>query len=80
MNAIEQVDQMGDQAESDEAESGESGDPTGGGSGGSPMMLMEQLLDRVEGNPAYLMKNQFMLEEQRMMSDQRGQLYEPRPW
>jgi hypothetical protein len=70
---------MGDQAESDEAESGENGDPTGS-SGGSPMMLMEQLLDQVEGNPAYLMRNQFMLEEQRMMSDQRGQLYEPRPW
>ena len=54
-------------------------DPTGT-SGGSPLMLMEQLLDQVEGNPAYLMRNQFMLEEQRMMTDRRGQLYEPRPW
>jgi Ca-activated chloride channel family protein len=79
MNAIEQFDQMGDQAEPGETETGEGGDPTGT-SGSSPMMLMEQLLDQVEGNPAYLMKNQFMLEEQRVMSDRRGQLYEPRPW
>ena len=41
--------------------------------------MMEQLLDQVEGNPAYLMRNQFMLEEQRM-SDKGGRLYEPRPW
>jgi Ca-activated chloride channel family protein len=42
-------------------------------------MVMEQLLDQVEGNPSYLMRNQFMLEEQRMNEDG-GRLYEPRPW
>jgi Ca-activated chloride channel family protein len=79
MSAIEQVDQMADQAEPGEPETGEGGDPAGT-SGGSSMMLMEQLLDQVEGNPAYLMRNQFRLEEQRLMSARRGQLYEPRPW
>jgi hypothetical protein len=34
----------------------------------------------VEGNPAALLRNQFILEEQRLMGAQGGRLYEPRPW
>ena len=79
MSAIEEVDQMVEQMEAGEQQGEEAGVPTGS-SGSSPMMLMEQLLDQIEGNPAYLMRNQFMLEEQRLMSKRRGQLYEPRPW
>ena len=41
---------------------------------------MEQWLDQIEGNPAYLLRNQFMLEEQRQMRVQGRPLREPRPW
>jgi Ca-activated chloride channel family protein len=78
MGAIEQFDQLGGQAGSQDNADAEGGG-TPGARGDSTAVLMEQLLDQVEGNPAYLMRNQFMLEEQRM-SDKGGRLYEPRPW
>ena len=52
---------------------------TAGAGGHSNAILMEQLLDQVEGDPVYLMRNQFMLQEQRI-NRKDGQLYEPRPW
>jgi hypothetical protein len=76
--AFDQLDRLGGQVGPEEAENAENGEKPGAG-GRSTVVLMEQLLDQVEGNPAYLMKNQFMLEEQRMR-DKGGQLYEPRPW
>jgi len=41
---------------------------------------MEQWLEQVEGNPAHLLQNQFMLEERRMINQQMAPLHEPRPW
>jgi Ca-activated chloride channel family protein len=76
--AIEQFDQLGRRAGpegEDEAMPGE----TPGAGGRSTVIVMEQLLDQVEGNPAYLIRNQFMLEEQRM-NQNGGRAYEPRPW
>ena len=77
IGAIEHFDQLGSQdgPQDDDSPGGE-----GAGAGGdSNAILMEQLLDQVEGDPVYLMRNQFMLQEQRMNRDG-GQLYEPRPW
>ena len=54
-------------------------DPSGTGEG-VPVVLMEQLLEQVEGSPAYLLRNQFMLEEQRLLDDRGSRIYEPRPW
>ena len=48
--------------------------------GGPSVVLIDQLLEQVEGDPVALLRNQFRLEEQRMMSEQGGRLYEPRPW
>ncbi len=44
--------------------------------------LLEQWLDRVEGNPAYLLQNQFALEERRAQQARGGirGLVETRPW
>ena len=83
MGAIEQFDQLGKEADTEATEQGESEgageDPSSSG-GSSQTLLMEKWLEQVEGNPAYLLKNQFMLEEQRVMSTQGGLIREPRPW
>ncbi len=81
--AVEEFDQQGDQATpdaeqqpTDETQSGK--DAQAGGKGS--MSLMEQWLQQAEGNPAYLMRNQFMLEERRAVSDRSAPLRETRPW
>ncbi|HFD79305.1 MAG TPA: hypothetical protein ENK05_02775 [Gammaproteobacteria bacterium] len=79
MGAIDNLEQLGGQMDT----SGEKGAPGGEGAGNGErpaVILMDKLLEQVEGNPAYLMKNQFMLEEQRLVNQQGRRLYEPRPW
>ena len=76
--AIEQFDQLGGLAGSEGDDSLLPGEISGT-DGSSTVTLMDQLLDQVEGNPVNLMRNQFMLEEQRL-NQNGGHLYEPRPW
>ena len=79
---MDQVDQMGnmpDPAEADEQEMG------GAALGGEPVMgpgigIMEQWLDQVEGDPSFLLRNQFMLEEAQYMRSKGGSVRETRPW
>jgi hypothetical protein len=42
--------------------------------------VMEQWLERVEGDPGLLMRSQFMLNERRQWEESGGRLSEPRPW
>ena len=44
------------------------------------MTMMDQLLDQVEGDPAYLLRNQFMIEERQELDRHRRMLMETRPW
>jgi hypothetical protein len=41
---------------------------------------MEQMLDRAEGDPRVLLRNQFNSEERRERQQRGGWLVEPRPW
>ena len=43
-------------------------------------VLMDQWLERIEGDPAYLLRNQFMLEEKRALEQNGRELMESRPW
>jgi hypothetical protein len=45
-------------------------------------LLLEQWLDMIEGDPNYLLRGRFMMEESRRMQARRpgAPLYEPRPW
>lgn len=76
--AIEQFDQLGRQDGLEDGNAPLPGDVPGRDRR-SMILVMEQLLDQVEGDPTQLMRNQFMLEEQRMDQNS-GRLYEPRPW
>ena len=78
MGAIDQFDQLGAESGTEQDENAADGEMPGAG-GRATLIVMEQLLEQVEGNPSHLMRNQFMLEEQRM-NEQGGRLYEPRPW
>jgi Ca-activated chloride channel family protein len=42
--------------------------------------MMEQWLEQIEGDPTYLLRNQFLIEERRELQRQGRQLLEPRPW
>jgi Ca-activated chloride channel family protein len=80
MEAVDEVDQMGNQP--DPMERDEQG---GAALGGEPMMgpgigIMEQWLDQVEGDPSFLMRNQFMIEEAQYMRSRGGAIRETRPW
>jgi hypothetical protein len=79
--SVDRFDQQGQtpdkEAEQGKGESLEQG--TGAGDA-STILLMEQWLDQIEGDPGYLLRNQFILEE-RSAQRQRGlPLREPRPW
>ena len=80
--AVERFDQLGQEADEGASEQPPEtlADASGvtGESEGIPMM--EQWLDQVEGDPAYLLQNQFMLEEHQLMQRRGGRLIEPRPW
>ena len=80
---MEKFDQLGAQSSDESQRAGEeeslSNQPASQ-SGRGAMGLMEQWLQQAEGNPAYLMRNQFLLEEQRAVSTRSAPLREPRPW
>ena len=83
VEAVERFDQQGETPEPKAEEQGGPPDiDQGEGAGGGYTLLVEQWLDGVEGDPAYLLRNRFLMEEQRRMqpSATGGGLYEPRPW
>ena len=47
---------------------------------GPGMGIIEQRLQHVEGDPAFLMRNQFLLEEAEFMRSSGGPVSESRPW
>jgi Ca-activated chloride channel family protein len=47
---------------------------------GPGMAIMEQRLEQVEGDPSMLLRNQFMLEDMRLMRETGGRVQESRPW
>ena len=47
---------------------------------GVSMAVMEQWLEQIEGDPAYLLLNQFRIEEQQELQRQGSKLMETRPW
>ena len=81
MEAVEHFEQLGEtrdqESEGGSAETGEEGEGT---AADAASLLMEQWLHQIEGNPAYLLRQQFGQEEQRLIRLQRGPVSEPRPW
>jgi Ca-activated chloride channel family protein len=80
--AVDRFDQLGtdlrDQQE--EASPGDIADEDGGAGAGISITMMEQWLDRIEGDPAYLLRNQFAIEERQAMERRPRELMETRPW
>lgn len=65
--------------------SNEPGDDGASALGGNPaagpgMAILEQMLEQVEGDPAYLMRNAFLLEEAKYKRSRGGVAVEIRPW
>lgn len=81
VDAVEQFDQLGEQQNPDAVDSGQTQHESGEGSSGY-MLLVEQQLEGIEGDPAQLLHNRFKLEERRRLEplNQGGAIYEPRPW
>ena len=79
--AVDQFDQLGQQPLSD-AEREQGGAPAFGGVPlpGPGMGILEQRLQHVEGDPGFLMRNQFLLEETEFLRSAGGPLGESRPW
>ena len=80
-DAVDQFDQQEKGGEPEQQEQDKEGQP------GSPQAqadavsrIMEQWLNQIEGDPAQLLRNQFMLEEQRVIHREGGRLHESRPW
>ena len=42
--------------------------------------IVEQWLERIESDPARLLRSQFVIEERREWEKQGGMFVEPRPW
>ena len=80
VEAVEQFDQLGEEPDPDAEDASQT--PEAGGEGSSAyMILVEQQLDGIEGDPAQLLHNRFKLEEHRRMQTRMGgMVYEPRPW
>ena len=79
-DAVDLFDQQGgsDRMDMDSPLAGDRGLPQGAID--TMTLIMEQWLQQIEGDPAYLMQNQFRLEEQRSIQQGSGPLREPRPW
>ncbi len=79
-DAVEEFDQLGEQLDQDAEDRSQK--PDEGGEGGHAyMMLVEQQLDGIEGDPAELLHNRFKLEERRRLQPRMGAaIYEHRPW
>jgi hypothetical protein len=82
MQAVEDFDQLGEQQDNDATTDDARASEVGGNMGNAYMMLVEQQLDTIEGDPAELLHNRFKLEERRRQQSQNpgGRIYEPRPW
>ncbi|MFM1891507.1 MAG: hypothetical protein RLZ44_584, partial [Pseudomonadota bacterium] len=83
IEAVREFDQMGQMPDPSASIDGDvaGGEVDAPGAGG-PGLLVEQWLDALEGDPVYLLRNRFMMEERRRQQPGRtgGSLYEPRPW
>lgn len=79
-DAVEQFDLIGELSDPDAEDSSQL--PGGEGkAGGAYLMLVEQQLDGIEGDPAELLHNRFKLEERRRLQPRMGgMIHEPRPW
>jgi hypothetical protein len=79
---VEQFDQMGKGMgeEDEEAPPGLLPDEEGLKGSGVSMIMMDQWLENIEGDPAYLLRNQFMIEEQQQLNRRGRVLMETRPW
>jgi TatD family hydrolase len=77
---LNELDQAG--KASDDSKSGEEGLAALSGSPaiGAGMAILEQMLEQVEGDPSYLMRNAFLLEEAKYKRSQGGMAWEVRPW
>jgi Ca-activated chloride channel family protein len=80
--AVDQFDQMEDRQGDVDSEDPATGQPDENAIPGTgiSMIMMEQWLDRIEGDPAFLLRNQFLIEEQRQLEQRGGALMENRPW
>jgi len=83
--AVDKFDQLGNQADPQQEQYGEAvrnADPDRQQVISNVNVLMEQWLESIEGDPAFLLRNRFMLEERRRARPSRsgGPLYESRPW
>ena len=81
IDAVEKFDQLGQQQSPDAENIGQTPGEVGKG-GSTYMILVEQQLDGIEGDPAELLHNRFKLEERRRLQPRNlgGMIYEPRPW
>ena len=79
--AVEEFDQQMGRSLPDAGDGAGEALPEGEGSGESHTTpMMEQWLQQIEGNPAYLLRNQFMMQERRMLNREGRPLRETRPW
>jgi Ca-activated chloride channel family protein len=80
--AVERFDQMGDGPGEADPESLQTGLPDENAipGAGVSMIMMEQWLEQIEGDPAYLLRNQFLIEERQELERRGRELMETRPW
>ena len=81
--AVDQFDQMGrgpgEEEDPDAKPTGLPDEDAIPGTGIS-VIMMDQWLEQIEGDPAYLLRNQFMLEERQELDKRGRELMETRPW
>ncbi|MEO5344093.1 MAG: hypothetical protein H7842_12290, partial [Gammaproteobacteria bacterium SHHR-1] len=82
IEAVQEFDQRGQMPDQRAGDQGQAVGEDLNAEGSAHSVLMEQWLDGIEGDPAYLMRNRFLFEEMRRIqpSARGGPLYEPRPW
>lgn len=78
---LEQLDQAGNAPDHNTEDKNEGVAALGGVSAMGPgMAILEQWLNQVEGDPAYLLHNAFRFEEERYRRSKGGIVQESRPW
>ncbi len=81
VSAVDKFDQLGQTPdEKSKQGKGEALEQGKGASDASTILIMEQWLDQIQGDPAFLLHNEFMLEESRAKQLKGRPLREPRPW
>ena len=83
--AVDRIDQTGRTPDEDAADDrvtpGFSDETSPGDQGNMPAeWIVEQWLERIESDPARLLRSQFVIEERREWEKQGGMFVEPRPW